>query len=86
MAKKTNFEVNGNKYFRVTRTIGKKADGTPIRKSFYGTGINEANEKADEYINKFYWLRLIRGANKIKISGNCTITFVFEFPRKVGCL
>ena len=51
MAKKTNFEVNGNKYYRVTRTIGKKADGTPVRKTFYGTGINEANEKADNYIN-----------------------------------
>lgn len=52
MAKKTNFEVNGNKYFRVTRTVGKKADGTPIRKTFYGTGINEANEKANDYMNK----------------------------------
>ena len=51
MAKKTNIEINGNKYFRVTRTIGKKADGTPVRKSFYGTGINEANEKADKYMN-----------------------------------
>lgn len=52
MAKKTNFEVNGSKYYRVTRTVGHKADGTPIRKTFYGTGINEANEKADEYMNK----------------------------------
>jgi len=51
MAKKTNIEVNGNKYFRVTRTIGHKVDGTPIRKQFYGTGINEANEKANEYMN-----------------------------------
>lgn len=51
MAKKTNFEVNGSKYFRVTRTIGKKADGTAIRKTFYGSGINEANQKADEYMN-----------------------------------
>lgn len=51
MAKKTNFEVNGNKYFRVTKTIGHKADGTPIRKTFYGAGINEANEKANEYMN-----------------------------------
>ncbi len=51
MAKKTNFEVNGNKYFRVTRTVGKKADGTSIRKTFYGSGINEANQKADEYMN-----------------------------------
>lgn len=45
MAKKTNFEVNGKQYYRVTRTIGKKADGTPIRKTFYGSGINEANKK-----------------------------------------
>lgn len=51
MAKKTNFEVNGSKYFRVTRTIGKKSDGTLIRKTFYGSGINEANQKADEYMN-----------------------------------
>lgn len=50
MAKKTNFEVNGKEYFRVTRTIGKKADGTPIRKTFYGSGIKEANQKADEYM------------------------------------
>ena len=52
MAKKTNIEVNGNKYYRVTKTIGHKIDGTPIRKSFYGTGVNEANKKADDYINK----------------------------------
>ena len=50
MAKKTNFEVNGKEYFRVTRTIGKKSDGTPLRKTFYGSGINEANLKADEYM------------------------------------
>ena len=50
MAKKTNFKVNGQQYYRVTRTIGKKPDGTPIRKQFYGSGINEANKKADDYI------------------------------------
>lgn len=50
MAKKTNFEINGNKYFRVTRTIGHKADGSAIRKTFYGSGINEANQKADEFL------------------------------------
>ena len=51
MARKTNIEVNGKNYYRVTRTVGRKADGTAIRKQFYGTGINEANAKADEYIN-----------------------------------
>ena len=48
MAKKTNFKSNGNEYFRVSRTIGHRADGTPIRKQFYGAGIKEANQKADE--------------------------------------
>lgn len=51
MARKTNFEVNGKNYYRVTRTIGKKSDGTLLRKTFYGSGINEANEKADEYMH-----------------------------------
>ena len=50
MAKRTNFSVNGKEYFRVTRTIGHKPDGTPIRKFFYGSGIKEANEKANEYM------------------------------------
>lgn len=52
MAKKTNFKVNGKEYYKVTRTIGHKADGTPVKKVFYGTGIKEANSKADEYMNK----------------------------------
>lgn len=51
MARKTNIEINGKQYYRVTRTVGRKADGTAIRKSFYGAGINEANQKANEYIN-----------------------------------
>lgn len=51
MAKKTNFESNGKEYFRITKTIGHKADGTPIRKQFYGQGKKEAEEKATEYMN-----------------------------------
>lgn len=50
MARKTNIEVNGKSYYRVTKTIGHRADGTAIRKQFYGSGVNEANQKADEYI------------------------------------
>lgn len=52
MAVKTNTEINGNKYFKITRTVGHKADGTPIKKQFYGINKSEAQEKADEYINK----------------------------------
>ena len=51
MAKKTNFESNGKQYFRITKTIGKKSDGTPIRKQFYGEGKKEAEEKANEFMN-----------------------------------
>lgn len=50
MARKTNTAVNGYNYFKVTRTIGHKPDGTPIKKQFYGTGVNEANEKADAFM------------------------------------
>ena len=52
MARRTNIKVNGKEYFRVTRTVGYKADGTAIRKSFYGEGKKEAEEKATEYMNK----------------------------------
>lgn len=50
MAKKTNFEVNGIEYYRVTKTIGHKADGTSIRKTFYGSSKSEAEEKANNYM------------------------------------
>lgn len=67
MAKKTNFEVNGHKYFKVTRTIGHKADGSPIKKVFYGSGINEANKKADAYIENLK-LGLIDGKQVMTIN------------------
>lgn len=67
MAKKTNFEVNGKQYFRITRTVGHKADGRPIKKQFYGTGINKANQKADKYINNLK-LGLIDGKRVLTIN------------------
>lgn len=51
MAKKTNFKVNNYTYFKLTKTIGHRADGTPIKKSFYGSCKSEAEEKANKYIN-----------------------------------
>lgn len=50
MAKKTNFTVNGYEYYKVTKTIGHKADGTPIKKPFYGSCKSEAEEKAEQYL------------------------------------
>lgn len=49
---KTNINVNGHKYYKVTRTIGHKADGTPIKKVFYGKGVKEAEAKAQAYLDK----------------------------------
>lgn len=50
MAVKTNYEKNGNNYFRITALIGKKADGKPIRKEFYGKSKKEAETKKNEYL------------------------------------
>lgn len=52
MAKKTNCIKNGKEYYRVSRVVGHKANGTAIRKEFYGSGVKEANEKAEQYLNK----------------------------------
>lgn len=37
MAVKTNVIKNGKKYYRITKTIGHKDNGDPIKKEFYGT-------------------------------------------------
>ena len=52
MAGKTNYSKNGKEYYRITKTVGHNIDGTPIRKEFYGKGFKEAQEKANNYINK----------------------------------
>lgn len=77
MAKKTNFVTNGKEYYRVSKTIGHKADGTPIRKFFYGNGIKEANEKADEYMNKLK-NGLVKNFESISIQ-ELMHTWLFDF-------
>jgi integrase len=49
MPKKTNFTANGNNYYRVTATVGKNPDGSPIRKQFYGESKKAAEQKRDDY-------------------------------------
>lgn len=51
MPKKTNVTINENKYFKVTKTIGKTADGRPIKKQFYGSSKKAAEQKRDEFVN-----------------------------------
>ena len=55
MATKTNTEVNGHNYFRITRTIGHKiVDGkkVPIKKQFLGTSKGNAEQKYKEYLEE----------------------------------
>lgn len=40
----------------------------------------------DRYINNIYWVRIIKGMNKLKVTGNCKIMIEYEIPRKAGCL
>jgi integrase len=51
MARKTNFEVNGQKYYQLYPVIGKDASGKYIRKKFYGKTKTEAVAKRDAYFN-----------------------------------
>ena len=50
MARKTNFNVNGYNYYKVTKTIGHKENREPIKKVFYGSSKSEAEQKAIDYI------------------------------------
>ena len=52
MATKTNMEVKGNKYFRITTDIGIDANGKRIRKQFTGKTKKEAEAKRDAYLEK----------------------------------
>lgn len=55
MATKTNIEVKGHKYFRITRTVGHRfEDGkkVPIKKQFLGRSKGEAEKKYKEYIQE----------------------------------
>lgn len=52
MANKTNSTINGVNYYRIRADIGKNADGSRIRKSFYGKNKKEAEQKRDEYLNQ----------------------------------
>lgn len=52
MAVKTNYNVNGYKYFRVRLPIGKDKDGNDILKPFYGKSKTEAENKRDKWLEK----------------------------------
>lgn len=81
MARKTNTEINGIKYFQIYPTIT-LPDGTKIRKKFYGTGKEDALKQKEGFLENLrqsapigdtmaelikYWMyHVIRLDNKIK--------------------
>lgn len=52
MAIKTNFQVNGKGYYRITYDVGIDANGKRVRKQFIGKSKKEAEKKKLDYINK----------------------------------
>lgn len=50
MAVKTNFNVNGNNYYKTSATIGKKTDGTRIIKVFYGKTKKDAEAAKAKFL------------------------------------
>lgn len=71
MARKTNCTKNGIEYYRISKTIGHKANGVPIRKDFYGSSKSEAEQKAIDYIQSI----------KLGLQFNTTITISDLFPK-----
>lgn len=71
MAKKTNFNVNGYNYYKVTKTIGHKENREPIKKVFYGSSKSEAEQKAIDYIQNL----------KLGLQFNDYITITDLFPK-----
>ena len=51
MARKTNIEINGTKYYRMTAVVGRDGNGKIIRKQFYGKDKSDAEKKKNEYLN-----------------------------------
>jgi len=54
MANKTNTTINGQKYFRITKTIGRKINENgvevPVRKQFLGKNQKEALQKYEVFM------------------------------------
>ena len=71
MARKTNFNVNGYNYYKVTKTIGHKENREPIKKVFYGSSKSEAEQKAIDYIQNL----------KLGLQFNDCITITDLFPK-----
>ena len=46
----------------------------------------ESAVRSGNKLDYIYWIRLLQGMNTFEVSGACTLTIEYEFPRKAGCL
>lgn len=78
MARKTNYNKNGQEYFRVSVSLGRDHEGKLIRKEFYGKSKKEAEAKRDEYLKDYE-----KGLNDYKTAtlGPTMYTWLFEVVR-----
>ncbi len=80
----------GNKVIRLHSGNMTASDGYGRLIPAYKLGWDEAYRSyvssADAYTDSIYWVRLVRGVNELKITGDCTFRIEYEYPRKAGCL
>lgn len=83
-------QPDGNKYIKLDSYNMILTDSQNKLIPAYKVGWNETYQSyisaIDSYMANIYWLRFLRGINKIKIIGSCKIIIEYESPRKAGCL
>lgn len=87
-------DENGNYVMYINNRTNVIKDKNEIPISFsklgwnvdYKSEIKSLNKTNSKYIDYIYWVRFVKGINKISIYGDCTIEFKYRFPRKVGCV
>lgn len=79
MATKTNTEINGYKYYRITRVIGHKiVDGkkVPVKKQFCGMSKGDAEAKYKAYLQDQVRLQYEKDADKMSTFHNRAYEFI----------
>lgn len=80
MANKTNFDVNGKSYYRVSLELGTDSNGKRKTKIFYGKSKKEAEQKKKDYINN-----LEKGITNNKVYlGNSMKVWLYEIMKVSG--
>jgi integrase len=75
MARKTNVEINGKKYYRIYPTV-ELADGTKVRRQFYGDCKSDAEAERDKFIEE---QKRIRNEGLASVGGTVLIDSIKEW-------